>query len=461
MKIRKLVVIYTFVYAIAVVIALFVLQKNDRKPINIIEANRSYQQVLQEMQELALFEGADPDGAVVNDRIQSLEEQYQCQILPIYDRYYDSKLMSALSRGDIIFDITRDGQLTGKIIFPREGPAYEGLRSTLLKSSVLIALFLLLIGYLLIFIIYRRIIGPFNRLERFAAEVARGNLDLPLKRTRDNYFGAFTESFDLMREELKKARENEYLANIRKKELVASLSHDIKTPVATIKAACELLQLKASKEGPAEEADIQKKWQIIADKADLIDRLVSDMFQATLAELELLSVQPEAIASHCIVEMLSGLEVYGAIEIVLPVPSCLIIADPMRLNQIIDNIIINSYKYGKAEHTKAEHTKAGHTKTEHTKAEYTKTEHTKAEITVTFSEQSDGLTLRIRDHGEGIFPEELALVTGKFYRGTNAEGKEGSGLGLYLANYFVEQMGGKMECYCEQGFVVSIFLKKA
>ena len=51
-------------------------------------------------------------------------------------------------------------------------------------------------------------------------------------------------------------------------------------------------------------------------------------------------------------------------------------------------------------------------------------------------------------------------ITEKFYRGSNAKGKAGSGLGLYLAKIFMEQMQGGMECYNEEGFVVELFLRK-
>ena len=58
---------------------------------------------------------------------------------------------------------------------------------------------------------------------------------------RENVFGAFTESFDLMRHELRRARERERRASQSKKELVAKLSHDIKTPIASIRAVAEVM----------------------------------------------------------------------------------------------------------------------------------------------------------------------------------------------------------------------------
>ena len=60
---------------------------------------------------------------------------------------------------------------------------------------------------------------------------------------RDNIFGAFTESFDIMREELKASRKREEAAVKSRKELIAELSHDIRNPVSSIKAMVDYLEL--------------------------------------------------------------------------------------------------------------------------------------------------------------------------------------------------------------------------
>jgi len=90
----------------------------------------------------------------------------------------------------------------------------------------------------------KRIIDPFAKLKDFAKNIAMGDFDIPLETDKHNLFGDFTGSFDLLREELKNAKENEREADRRKKELVASISHDIKTPVAAIKATTELMLIR-------------------------------------------------------------------------------------------------------------------------------------------------------------------------------------------------------------------------
>ena len=279
-------------------------------------------------------------------------------------------------------------------------------------------------GYLLIGFLYFKLIRPFQNLEKFSMQVAKGNLDFPLPARKHNYFGTFTESFDLMREELKRARESEYRANQSKKELMAELSHDIKTPIATIQATCEVIQIKEKN------PDTLAKVALIDGKAKMIHKLVDNLFHATLEELAVLKVEPVEESSLLLLDMFSELAYYGDMKVTGTVPECLVYMDKLRLQQVIDNCLNNAWKY------------AG------------------TPVEIQFLEQSDGIQIKIKDEGPGVPSEELPLILEKFYRGSNAQGKVGSGLGLHLAKTFMVQMKGDMECYNENGFVVQLFLRK-
>ena len=91
--------------------------------------------------------------------------------------------------------------------------------------------------------LYVGVVRPFMRLEAFAQDVASGNLDSPLAYERSNPFGRFTWAFDNMRVEIKRARAAEAEAVEQGKTAVAALSHDIKTPIASIRAYSEALEL--------------------------------------------------------------------------------------------------------------------------------------------------------------------------------------------------------------------------
>lgn len=72
------------------------------------------------------------------------------------------------------------------------------------------------------------------------------------------------------------------------------------------------------------------------------------------------------------------------------------------------------------------------------------------------------LEIEFKDYGHGIDSEEIPLVFNKFYRGKNSKNKNGSGLGLYIAKSFMENMDGDIKCFnVEDGFVMKIILKLA
>lgn len=359
------------------------------------------------------------------ESLEELETAYDCEIIFLEDADYEQRVNAALQEEALVMDCRFGEGTVGKIVWPETKKALDHMKRRLFLGGLAGFFILAIAGYGLLLYIYFAFIRPFHDLQHFSRQVAKGNLDFPLAMRRHNYFGAFTESFDLMREELRQARESEYRANRSKKELVAELSHDIKTPVSTILAACEVLEVRETK------PDTLEKVGIIRAKAMLIDRLVKNLFHAALEELEVLKVEPVEESSLVIQGILSELGAYGEVETEGELPECLVYMDPLRLEQVIDNCVNNAWKYA---HSAA---------------------------SVTFAEEREGISLCIRDHGGGVLEEELPRVMEKFYRGSNAKGREGSGLGLYLAKLFMEQMKGGIACRNEEdGFVVELFLRK-
>ncbi|HEX3038619.1 MAG TPA: HAMP domain-containing sensor histidine kinase, partial [Oscillospiraceae bacterium] len=268
----------------------------------------------------------------------------------------------------------------------------------------------------------RKMFRPFRKLQEFAHHVAAGELDFPLEMDKGNQFGAFTESFDLMRDELAKAKESERLANQSKKELVASLSHDIKTPVASIKAVSEIMMVKSDDE------EEKRQLKVIDSKADQINTLITNMFNATLQELQVLSVVVTEQPSTLFYEIIKNAD-YNSRVVLSSIPECIILADRQRLLQVVDNVISNSYKYAD----------------------------TSIRVSAEIKEQY--LEIEFRDYGKGVLSDEVPLLFHKFYRAKNAAEKSGAGLGLYISKYLMEKMSGEIACRnTGDGFAVTLKL---
>lgn len=332
-------------------------------------------------------------------------------------------IQDAINHQDLIISIADNGQDQGTILF--HNTSDERIQTIKYRCMILLIFDLLCMILFIVlnyYFVRKKILNPFQKLQEFAQRVAHGNLDIPLEMDEHHAFGAFSESFDLMRDELKKAREQEAKANQSKKELVAKLSHDIKTPVASIKAISELMALQN------QDVKIQEQANIINSKADQIDMLISNLFHATLEELQQLPVTPIACGSNLLIELLQKAD-YLHKATIDDVPQCLLNIDEQRLQQVFDNIFNNSYKYANTS------------------------------IHVAFELEEDFI-IHILDAGKGVKNEDVTRLCDKFYRGQNAEGKSGSGLGLYISKYLLEQMDGSICCEnTAQGFLVQIYLK--
>ena len=318
-------------------------------------------------------------------------------------------IVEATKERDTIRDIYVDGKHVGWVIIYNkiaelELEFYAFYSKIFLWSYFLAAI--LWIAYSVM--IYYRVVRPFDNLKEFAGAVAQGDLDRPLEMDRGNIFGAFTESFDIMREELNEARQREYEANVSKRELIAQLSHDIKTPVASIKAMSEVLGAKSEQSG---DEFTKTKVEAIGAKADQIDSLVSNLFASTLEELEQLEVKAVEVESLVLKEIIKMAD-YNSKVVYQDIPECIIYLDKLRVSQVITNIIYNSYKYADTEIDMEAHT------------------------------DEEFLYLSFTDHGGGAPEEDLPFIMEKFRRGKNAEGKEGAGLGLSIARNLMNDMRG-------------------
>ena len=320
-----------------------------------------------------------------------------------------------------INEIRKESELLGieeKEFYNKINNLEESITNNITETSnnyyvvygLIIFLFLMisLLGY-----IYYAIIKPFERMEEYAEEVAKGNLDLKLNYERNNLFGEFTWAFDRMRREIIKARTCEKEAIENNKTVIATLSHDIKTPIASIRAYTEGLQANLAS-NPLKR---QKYIDIIIKKCDEVTALTNDIFLHSLADLGKLKMNlVELSIKPIIIEYLNGLLCdKDNVFINDDIPDANLLIDTKRFEQVLENIINNSLKYAKG---------------------------SKVEIKVEKSLKD--YILIIRDYGKGISDEDMPFIFEKFYRGKNVGKEQGAGLGLYIVKYIMEQFNGNV-----------------
>lgn len=323
---------------------------------------------------------------------------------------------------DYSVDILEDGKVLGRIIFINNGED-DLKRKVGVWALAFLAIFLLK-DILAVFYLWKHIFDPVKRMNDLAGQIARGNLDIPVDCSAS--FGAFSESFDIMREELLYARKGEQESDKRRREVIASISHDIKNPMASIQAIAEYQSLTTGSE------ELRREFETIMQKTNQINGMIHNLHTSMLDELERLEVRPKELGSSAIGEALRQADFRKRIKD-FEIPECLVMADQVRFMQVADNIISNSYKYAD----------------------------TQIEVCSWFEDEC--LCISIKDFGKGVKKDEEIFLTQKYFRGQNAKEKEGSGMGMYIAEYLVKGMGGRLLCRSEENawFEVRIWLALA
>lgn len=222
-------------------------------------------------------------------------------------------------------------------------------------------------------------------------------------------------------------QEAEYLKELDqfKNNFISLFSHDLKTPIAKIKAVTDRLLTEHADLKP----EVRESLKSIDRTNGELARFISDILKVTKMESMPLEVRKEVIDLNRLVEVavqrLKFMADEKKISIVLDLePLFSMEGDQQLIQEVITNLVENAIKYSPADR----------------------------KVIVRTREEDKRVTVAVVDEGVGIAADELPRVTGKFYRGRAVGEKvKGSGLGLYLAKYFVELHQGKLELKSELG----------
>jgi len=207
-------------------------------------------------------------------------------------------------------------------------------------------------------------------------------------------------------------------------DLLAEVMHEIKTPLMAINSAAELL---SRPEVPQERhgqliAMIKRESQRLSKMTrDFLDfaRLESGRVQLEMAPVDLAQVVDEAmhISQAQAAERGITIEVHCAADLPTETGSPALLADRDRLKQVLLNLVSNATKYNKDD----------------------------GRITITAQCVQQEVHVSVADTGPGISPEDLAHLFERFYRIPGSERRDGSGLGLSVAQKIVQEHNGRVE----------------
>lgn len=315
--------------------------------------------------------------------------------------------------------------------------SYTGLKlvaaaAVLLVLAAALAAVLLTNRFLTRFV-FQRIEQPLDLLAGGVHQIRDGNLDFRIEYDGKDEFAPVCADFNEMAERLRQSVEQTLRHEQSRRELMAGISHDLRSPLTSIKAYVEGLL-----DGVARTPERQRRYlETIREKAEDIDRMVSQIFLFSKMELAEYPMHPETLRLDEEVDRLvqAAAPEYRArgLEITVQAVPATVRADPDLPRRILLNIIDNSAKYkGKP---------AGH-----------------LHITV---QAADGVcTLTLTDDGPGVPAEACGKLFDVFYRSDPARKNPagGSGLGLAIAAKAAARMGGTIRAENAPGGGLSIIL---
>lgn len=277
----------------------------------------------------------------------------------------------------------------------------------------------------------KRIMDPIETLKFGVDQISKGNYGFTIDEYPHNMIGGLIESFNKMSLELKAAKEIEERYENNRKELIAGISHDLKTPITSI-----LGYVDGINEGIADTPEKMKQYMdIIYFNASYTNRLIDDLFLFSKLDINQMDYQFNTINvlnyfTDIFLEKKLQMEDKGA-----KVDFECFVDDKMTLDldgkmiyRVISNILNNALKY---------------------------CDKNTPEIYITLNEleEGNGIKIKVTDNGPGIETSQLENIFQVFYRGDSSRNKEvgGTGLGLSIAKQLIEAHGGRIWAESEVG----------
>lgn len=300
---------------------------------------------------------------------------------------------------------------------------------------------LVLTNGILTFLVSKSIIKPLLRLKRAANDISRGNLDTKIEVSgKKDELNELAMAFEIMRGRLKETADiqNQYEKN--QKELIASISHDLKTPLTSIKG-----YIRGISDGVANTPEKMERYiRTIEKTSDEMESLISEILLYSKLDLpnvpyDMRELDLVSYFDHYLEELrfnLAGQNVSLSLEC-QPNQSYRVHADRGKLNRVVANIVQNSLKYMNEENK---------------------------ELMISLSSKAEEVIVEIQDNGAGVSKDELPYLFDRFYRTDVSRNSAtgGTGLGLAIVKKIIEGHGGTIWARegTGQGLSICFTLKK-
>ncbi len=288
--------------------------------------------------------------------------------------------------------------------------------------------------------IYRSIVQPIRELRQATEKIKSGNLDFQVVATSNDEMGQLCTDFEKMRQRLKESAEEKIRFDNENRELISNISHDLKTPITSIKGYVEGIM-----DGVADTPEKMERYlKTVYNKTNDMQRLIDELtfyskIDTNRIPYNFRKINVNDYFGDCAEEV--GLDL-GAKNIVFQYANyvdenVMVIADPEQIRRVVNNIIGNSCKYF---------------------------DKSQCFINMRIKDVGDFIQVEIEDNGKGIAAKDIPYIFDRFYRTDSSRNssKGGSGIGLSIVRKIMEDHGGKVWASSKEGTgtVVYFVLRK-
>ncbi len=373
---------------------------------------------------------------IVIDALRTMEKggKYEADIAKLRDEYGSRYVPDRVEYIDVMRYDTAEKQLSQdpygyEIICPVSGS--DGKITGFLKITyfsrdkeftVHMVAVILLISYIaavtVVIMLYRLMVRPFNALSEYPEKIAKGRLTDGMPQNSSGLFKKYIWGMNMLNDEMNLKDKNINAMEKEKQTMIISIAHGIKTPLSNIKLYAEAIErgiYHDNKTPDKKDAETAAKIKTNVEKVEL---LVKEIMKSSA---DAGSAHTPVISTFYLKELMDTVkaEYCGRMELLhIPFETVcendpLICSDKDGLFKIISQLLDNAVKYGSG-----------------------------LGISLHMGRQDEDVIISVKNKGNVLSEEETAYVFKSFWRGSNASGKEGQGIGLYVSKKIAEKLGG-------------------
>lgn len=265
--------------------------------------------------------------------------------------------------------------------------------------------------------VFRRIHEPLDQISESVERIKEGNLETYIQYDHEDEFKPVCESINMMQQRLKQSAELTASETQSRKELFAGISHDLRSPLTSVRAYTEALL-----DGIIQKPEEQRRYLLKIHEKELdIERMVEQLFLISKMELNDFPVHMRNLSLELVVQKVVKDNPLDGVSVTVDIDKNMrVMADEILLQRIVVNILENSYKYRDKE---------------------------TAILHINASQKEGRIHIIFADNGPGVSEEQLPKLFETFYRTDPARKNpsEGSGLGLAVIKKAVDRMDGRVK----------------